>query len=99
MEFFKRVVALQGDELYEDYNDLVTRLREEHSLPQVSRSVNCNRSQTGSPYYKDKGFLLAQAFIPAQGENGNVLIEVIEGRLGNVLAQGNQVQRGNSVRT
>ena len=57
---------------------------------QVSRSVNCNRCRQGHRYYKDRGSV-AQAFIPAREvENGNVLIEVIEGRLGNVLAQGNE---------
>jgi len=42
-------------------------------------------------YYRNKGLILAQAFIPVQTiENGEVTIEVLEGRLGRVLAEGNE---------
>ena len=95
MEFFKRVVALQefDDFLYEDYNDLVTRLREERLTRRAGLTIGQLQQVADrvTKYYKDKGFLLAQAFIPAQEvEDGKVLIEVVEGRLGNVLAQGNE---------
>ncbi len=42
-------------------------------------------------YYRNKGLILAQAFVPVQTvENGVVTIEVLEGRLGRVLAEGNE---------
>lgn len=44
--------------------------------------------------YRDAGFILAQAFIPAQEvDDGVVTIEVFEGRLGAVILQGNEVYR------
>ncbi|MBT6277337.1 MAG: ShlB/FhaC/HecB family hemolysin secretion/activation protein, partial [Chromatiales bacterium] len=95
VEFFQRVVSLRefDDFLYEDYNDLVTRLREERfsrrsglTIVQLQRVAD-----QVTAYYRSKGFILAQAFIPAQDvEGGRVEIEVVEGRLGNVLAQGNE---------
>lgn len=93
--FFKRVVALRefDDFLYEDYNDLVTTLREERLARNAGLTIGQLQQVADriTKYYKDKGFLLAQAFIPAQEvEDGSVSIEVIEGRLGNVLAQGNE---------
>jgi hemolysin activation/secretion protein len=42
-------------------------------------------------YYRSAGYVLAQAFIPAQEvENGQVQIAVLEGTLGNVLVEGNE---------
>lgn len=93
--FFQRVVALRefDDFLYEDYNDLVTKLREDR----IERNAGLTIGQLQqvadrvTSYYRDKGFILAQAFIPAQEvDGGQVRIEVIEGTLGNVLAQGQQ---------
>lgn len=41
--------------------------------------------------YRSQGLILAQAFIPQQAvENGVVRIEVLEGRLGRVLTEGNK---------
>lgn len=40
--------------------------------------------------YRDAGFILAQAFIPAQDvESGVVTLEVLEGKLGKVMTEGN----------
>jgi len=42
-------------------------------------------------YYRNKGLILAQAFVPVQTvENGVVTIEVLEGHLGRVLTEGNE---------
>jgi hemolysin activation/secretion protein len=42
-------------------------------------------------YYRSKGFILAQAYIPAQTiTNGVVIVQVLEGTLGNVVAEGNR---------
>jgi len=42
-------------------------------------------------YYRSKGLILAQAFVPVQTvEDGAVTIEVMEGRLGDVVAEGNE---------
>lgn len=95
MAFFKRVVELRefDDFLYEDYNDLVTRLREERLTRRAGLTIGQLQQVADrvTKFYKDKGFVLAQAFIPAQDvDEGKVLIEVIEGKLGNILAQGNE---------
>jgi len=43
-------------------------------------------------YYRSRGLILAQAFIPAQQvADGVVVIEVFEGLLGDVVAQGNEM--------
>jgi hemolysin activation/secretion protein len=43
-------------------------------------------------YYREHGLILAQAFIPVQTvEGGVVQIEVLEGKLGRVLVEGNQI--------
>ena len=45
-----------------------------------------------SNYYRKKGFILAQAYIPEQKVvNGNILIRVLEGNLGHVLVEDNQL--------
>jgi hemolysin activation/secretion protein len=42
-------------------------------------------------YYRSKGFILAQAYIPAQTiTNGVVIVQVLEGTLSNVVAEGNR---------
>ena len=42
-------------------------------------------------YYRDHGLILAQAFVPAQEvSNGEVTIEVLEGKLGAVRVEGNK---------
>ena len=42
-------------------------------------------------YYRSAGYVLAQAFIPAQEVvDGEVVIEVLEGNLGNVIVEGNE---------
>ena len=44
--------------------------------------------------YRGAGFILAQAFVPAQEvDDGVVTIEVFEGKLGTVIFQGNEVYR------
>jgi len=42
-------------------------------------------------YYRSKGFILAQAYLPAQTvSDGNVVIQVIEGMIGKVIGQNNR---------
>ena len=42
-------------------------------------------------YYRDRGFVLAQAFVPRQTvEDGMVTIQVVPGRLGDVFGDGNR---------
>ena len=95
LSFFKRVVELRefDDYLYDDYSDLVTQLREERLVRRAGLTIGQLQEVADqvTKYYKDKGFVLAQAFIPAQEvEDGKVVIEVVEGRLGRVIAQGNE---------
>ncbi len=43
-------------------------------------------------YYREHGLILAQAFVPVQAvENGEVKIQVMEGLLGRVVTEGNEV--------
>jgi hemolysin activation/secretion protein len=42
-------------------------------------------------YYREHGFILAQAFVPAQKvANGEVVVQVLEGRLSGVVVEGNK---------
>ncbi len=42
-------------------------------------------------YYRERGYILAQAFVPAQQvANGEVVVQVLEGRLAGVLVEGNK---------
>jgi len=44
-----------------------------------------------STYYREHGYILAQAFVPAQQvTNGEVVVRVLEGRLGTVQVEGNK---------
>lgn len=43
-------------------------------------------------FYRERGFILAQAIIPAQEvSDGIITMEVLEGSLGNVVVEGNQI--------
>ncbi|HEY4215348.1 MAG TPA: ShlB/FhaC/HecB family hemolysin secretion/activation protein [Steroidobacteraceae bacterium] len=45
-------------------------------------------------YYRDHGYILAQAFVPEQQvANGEVLVQVLEGRLGGIQVEGNKDYR------
>ncbi len=45
-------------------------------------------------YYREHGLILAQAFVPVQAvDNGVVRIQVLEGLLGQVLTEGNEMYR------
>ena len=42
-------------------------------------------------YYREHGYILAQAFVPAQQvANGEVIVQVMEGRLADVVVEGNK---------
>lgn len=42
-------------------------------------------------YYRDHGYILAQAFVPAQKiDNGEVVVQVLEGKLAGVTVEGNK---------
>jgi hemolysin activation/secretion protein len=92
--FFKRVMELRefDDYLFDDYSELVSQLREERQVRQSGLNLAQLQDVADSitKHYKDRGFILAQAFIPAQEvDDGKITIEVIEGRLGRVFAQNN----------
>ena len=45
-------------------------------------------------YYREHGYILAQAFVPEQQvSNGEVLVQVLEGRLGSIQVEGNKDYR------
>ena len=83
----------EWDNQLADYELLVDRLREEHLEQDVGMTIGQMQdvANTITQYYRNAGFILAQAFIPAQDvADGVVTIEVLEGTLGSVLAQGNK---------
>ena len=50
-------------------------------------------------YYRRKGFTLAAAFVPAQKiSSGTVKLEIVEGRLGKIMPEGNQHYRDDFLR-
>ncbi len=93
-EFMRRVVDdPQLDMSFADYEALVDKLREEKARREAGMTIGQMQQIAAAvtEYYRSAGFILAQAFIPAQEvEGGVVTIEVQEGRLGNVLVEGNK---------
>ena len=50
-------------------------------------------------YYRDRGLILAQAIVPVQQvEDGEVLIEILEGRLGRVLVENNLLYKEDTLK-
>ena len=92
--FMARVVADPDLEMnFEEYEALVDKLREEKSMRDSGMTIGQMQqiATAVTEYYRSAGFILAQAFIPAQEVvDGIVTIEVLEGTLGNVLAEGNK---------
>ena len=63
------------------------------SQPAEGFAINQLQDVAGqvTKYYRDHGLILAQAFIPAQEvSNGEVTIQVLEGKLGAVRVEGNK---------
>jgi len=76
-----------------EYEALVDRLRELKAERDSGMTVGQMQqiANAVTEYYRSAGFVLAQAYIPAQEvEEGRVKIAVLEGTLGNVLVEGNQ---------
>ena len=83
----------EWDNKLADYELLVDRLRDEQLNRDVGMTIGQMQELANAvtQYYRNAGFILAQAFISAQEvEDGVVTIEVLEGTLGNVLAEGNK---------
>ncbi len=81
------------DMKFDDYQALVDKIR----LQKQEREKGLTIGQVQqiadevTKYYRKAGFLLAKAYVPAQEvKDGVVKIEVVEGTLGKVTAQGNQ---------
>lgn len=94
LDFMEEVVSdLSPDRRMEAYRQFVDNLR----LENLSRDQGMTLGQLQlvaneiTRYYREKGFFLARAVIPAQEVvDGIVTIRVLEGRLGNVSIQGNR---------
>ena len=92
---FMRDVVTNPDQdmLFEDYQALVDRLRTERLRRDAGMTIGQLQEAANAvtEYYRRAGFILAQAFVPAQEvSEGEVVIEVIEGTLENVVAEGNE---------
>ena len=73
------------------YENVIKDLR----LEMYNRQLTIGRLQEianeVTRYYRSKGFILAQAYVPAQTvSDGNVVIQVIEGNLNQILVENNQ---------
>lgn len=84
---------LSPDRQVEAYQGFVDQLRRQRM--ERTRGLTVGQLQLIADeitrYYREKGFFLARAVIPAQEVvDGVVLIRVLEGRLGGVHAQGNE---------
>ena len=50
-------------------------------------------------YYREHGYILAQAFVPAQKvTNGEVVVQVLEGRLAGIVVEGNKTYSADTLR-
>ena len=92
--FMQKVIADPDlDMQFEDYESLVDKLRAIKERRDAGMTIGSMQEIAAAvtQYYRSAGFVLAQAFIPAQEVvDGIVVIEVLEGNLGNVLTEGNQ---------
>ncbi|MFT5449000.1 MAG: hemolysin activation/secretion protein [Gammaproteobacteria bacterium] len=92
--FMKEVVRNpEQDYLGPEYEVLIDRLRELKEDRDAGMTVGQMQQVANAvtEYYRSAGFVLAQAYIPAQEvEDGVVRIAVLEGTLGNVLVEGNE---------
>jgi len=92
--FMREVVAdPDRDYLGPEYEALVDRLRELKAERDAGMTVGQMQqiANAVTEYYRSAGYVLAQAFIPAQEvEDGVVRIAVLEGTLGSVLVEGNE---------
>lgn len=94
IDFMSDVVKdLSPDRRLQAYQGFVDQLR----LQRLERNQGLTIGQLQlvadevTRYYRDKGFFLARAVIPAQEVvDGVVVIRVLEGRLGDVRAEGNE---------
>lgn len=94
IEFMEDVVGdLSPDRKIEEYRRLVNSLR----LDKLERERGLTIGQLQqiadevTRYYREQGFFLARAVVPAQEvEDGVVTIRVLEGRLGEVRPTGNE---------
>ena len=94
VSFMREVVANPGlDYLGPEYEALIDRLRELRAEREAGMTVGEMQqiANAVTEYYRSAGYVLAQAYIPAQEvEGGEVTIEVLEGTLGSVLVEGNE---------
>ena len=92
--FMREAVANPNyDYLGPEYEALVDRLRELKAERDAGMTVGQMQQVANAvtEYYRSAGFVLAQAYIPAQEvQDGRVRIAVLEGTLGNVLVEGNE---------
>ncbi len=61
--------------------------------PEEGYTINQLQEVAGrvAAYYRERGFILAQSFVPAQEvRDGTVVVQVLEGRLSGVLVEGNK---------
>lgn len=73
------------------------------SAAQPAQGFSINQLQEAAnkvaAYYREHGYILAQAFVPAQQvTNGEVVVQVLEGRLAGVVVEGNQGYSADTLR-
>jgi hemolysin activation/secretion protein len=92
--FMREVVARPDlDMAFGEYQALVDRLRALKAEREAGMTIGEMQQIAAAvtQYYRNAGFVLAQAYIPAQEVIGDeVVIEVLEGRLGSVVVEGNE---------
>lgn len=85
--------GLKLDEIWAIIEKDRARLPEGHSIGQLQELAN-----QITALYREKGFIVAHAFIPVQTvEDGIVTIQVLEGVLGRVLVEGNNKYKPESL--
>ena len=74
----------------------ITYILEQHLATQPLDGFTINQLQAIADditqYYRSKGLILAQAFVPAQNvQNGVITLQLVEGTLGSVAVEGNKL--------
>ncbi len=94
IDFMQKVVTDPSLDMgFEEYQALVDQLRALRAQRDAGLTIGQMQQIAAAvtEYYRSAGYILAQAFIPAQEVvDGVVEIEVLDGNLGSVLAEGNK---------
>ncbi len=88
VSFTLKDVRFQGNTVFS--SDTLRRLVADHIGQSIQVETLTTLADRITQYYKQNGYILSRAYVPPQTIKNTVVIKVREGRLGDVIVQGNQ---------